>query len=450
MADTAQPKKKRKMLTSFSIMFLLLIAIAIISVIISQFTDKVTAVSLGELMMSPAEGFVDGLGVALFVFVLGGFLGIVNKTNALSTGIGALVKKMGGNELALIPILMFVFAILGSTYGFCEETVGFYALLAATMMAAGYDALTGAMMILLGAGVGCLGSTVNPFATGIAADALVSIGIDVDQGIVIGLGIVLLITSYLVSVFFVMRYAKKVKNNREASLMTEDELEAAEETYGDAAEATKEYTELTGKQKAVLWLFGLSFLVMIVGFVPWEDLGVNIFNAGYTEREVQTEVTSDDIVDKYSDDGTLELDGDVDGTLTTTEQVTGGWSSYLTNSPLGEWYFAESTTWFLLMAIIIGVVYGYSEREIVETFLAGCGDMTGVVMIVGLSRGVSILMGETGLSQYLLDSAAAALNGATAAPFAIGSYLLYFGLSILIPGTSSMATISMPIMGPLA
>lgn len=202
-----------------------------------HFTNEVSAVPSGDLMMSPVNGFKGGLGVALFVFVLGGFPAIVNKTDALSAGIGALVRKMGGNELKLIPVLMLIFAILGSTYGFCEETIGFYALLSATMMAAGFDALTGAMMVLLGAGGGCLGSTVNPFATGIAADVLASSGIVADQGVVIGLGLVLLVTPYLVSVYFVMRYAKGVKADRSRTLMSADEVAASGEAYGDAAAA---------------------------------------------------------------------------------------------------------------------------------------------------------------------------------------------------------------------
>lgn len=230
----------------------------------SHFTNEVSAVPSGDLMMSPVNGFKDGLGVALFVFVLGGFPAIVNKTDALSAGIGALVRKMGGNELKLIPVLMLIFAILGSTYGFCEETIGFYALLSATMMTAGFDALTGAMMVLLGAGGGCLDSTVNPFATGIAADVLASSGIVADQGVVIGLGLVLLVTPYLVSVYFVMRYAKGVKADRSRTLMSADEVAASGEAYGDAAAAGNQYEPLSHKQKVVLWLFGLSFLVMIV------------------------------------------------------------------------------------------------------------------------------------------------------------------------------------------
>ena len=160
MSDQAQGKKKRGMLTSFSIIFILLAIVCVITVIVSGITTEVTGASLSDFLMAPAKGFADAIDVCLFVMVLGGFLGIMNKTNALSDGIAVLVQKMGGKETRLIPILMALFAFCGSTYGMCEETVGFYALLSATMMAAGFDTLTGAMIVLLGAGVGCLGSTV--------------------------------------------------------------------------------------------------------------------------------------------------------------------------------------------------------------------------------------------------------------------------------------------------
>lgn len=117
--------------------------------------------------------------------------------------------------------------------------------------------------------------------------------------------------------------------------------------------------------------------------------------------------------------------------------------------PLGQWYFAESTTWFLLMAIVIGVVDGLSEREIVNTFMAGAGDMMSVVMIIAVARGVTVIMNLTNLSNLVLYSASHALQGTHGVVFAIGSYLLYFLLSFLIPSTSGMAGVSMPIMGPL-
>ena len=107
--------------------------------------------------------------VALFIIVIGGFLGVTMQTGAIQAGIGRLVAKLRGRERWMIPLLMTVFAIGGTTYGMAEESLAFYALVITVMIAAGYDALTGAAIVLLGCGIGTLGSTINPFATGIAS-----------------------------------------------------------------------------------------------------------------------------------------------------------------------------------------------------------------------------------------------------------------------------------------
>ena len=191
MADTK--KKAKKMLSSFTILFIILLVVALASVIVSMVAPEsgVVAANLSSFTMAPVRGFADALDVCVFVMVLGGFLAIMTKTGALDTGIQVLVRSLHGKELVLIPVLMTIFSIGGTTYGMCEETVPFYLLLAATMFAAGFDPLVGAAIVLLGAGVGCLGSTVNPFAVGACIDSLTSIGIEVNQAIIIPLGIVL-------------------------------------------------------------------------------------------------------------------------------------------------------------------------------------------------------------------------------------------------------------------
>ena len=108
--------------------------------------------------------------VALFIIVIGGFLGITMKTGAIQAGITRLVLKLKGRERWMIPLLMGVFAAGGTSYGMAEESLAFYALIITVMIAAGYDALTGASVVLLGCGIGTLGSTINPFATGIASE----------------------------------------------------------------------------------------------------------------------------------------------------------------------------------------------------------------------------------------------------------------------------------------
>ena len=143
---------------------------------------------------------------------------VVTKTKALETGIEVLIKKLKGRELILIPILMFVFSIGGTTYGMLEETVGFYALLSVAMVAAGMDTLVASSVVLLGAGSGVLGSTINPFAVGAAIDALPE-NIKVNQAHIIGIGVVLWLTTYAISTIFVMLYAKKVIKDKGSTFL---------------------------------------------------------------------------------------------------------------------------------------------------------------------------------------------------------------------------------------
>lgn len=421
MTETA--KKKRGMPSSFTILLALLAIVAVITVIVSGTSGgAVTAARLSDFCTAPILGFADALPVCLFVMILGGFLGMMTETGALDNGIAVLVQKLKGNEIMLIPVLMLIFSLGGTTYGMCEETVPFYALLAATMMAAGFDPMVGAATVLLGAGCGCLGSTVNPFAVGAAVDALTGVDIAVNQSIIIGLGAVLWIVTTAMSIVFVMNYAKKVKADKGSTILSMQELKDAEEAHGKAASEVHKEVKLTGRQKGVLIAFAFTFVVMIVGFIPLADLNegvANFFDAGAV----------------YDADGNA---------------VVQGWSALITGLPIGQWYFDEASTWFFLMAVLIGIIGGLSEKQIVNTFITGAADMMSVVLVIALARGISVLMANTGLDVFVLDAAANALAGLSGVIFAPMSFLVYFGLSFLIPSTSGMATVSMPIMGPLA
>ena len=193
MSETSGGKtaKEKVMISSYTILIAITLLVGLATIVLAQFVPGVTAASVSDILASPVLGFLDGIEVSLFLLILGGCLGIINKLGALDAGIAALVRRLHGRETVLIAVIMAIFALLGSTYGFCEETIPFYGLLAATMFAAGFDTMVAAATVLLGAGVGCLGSTVNPFACGVATDSLASVGIEVNQGIVIALGAIL-------------------------------------------------------------------------------------------------------------------------------------------------------------------------------------------------------------------------------------------------------------------
>src|SRR3954466_7790754 len=162
---------------------------------------------------------------AIFFFVLavGAFITVTMKTEAIQTGIGRLALRFRHTGSVLIAILMCVFAIGGTTYGMWEETLGFFVLLVPLALALRYDRMVAAAIIFLGAGSGVIGSTVNPFATGVASDAA---GTSIGEGI--GLRIALWVTLVSLAIGYVIWYARKVKAHPEKSVVGVSASDAAE------------------------------------------------------------------------------------------------------------------------------------------------------------------------------------------------------------------------------
>ena len=461
-AENTAPKKERKKrsISAFAILLIMLVALAIITMIMSAAgVEGITGATLANIVNAPVDGFKEAIDICIFVLILGGFLAIITETGALDAGIAALVHKLKGNELILIPILMTIFSIGGTTYGMLEETVPFYLLLAATMVAAGFDSIVGCAVVLLGAGCGVLGSTVNPFAVGAAIDSLSGTGFEINQGIILALGAILWITSLVISIIFVMRYAKKVKADKGSTILSLQEQNDMmnewdmKESEGEAATDDAENVKhMTVRQKWALIVFGLTFVVMIISFMPWSQLGVDAFEVGATSEEITATVGAEDITAVYDDaTGTsLALPEGTEGVDTAVEEVTPAWSAWLTGTPLGTWYFGEASAWFLIMSFIIGLIGGISQDRFVKAFINGAGEMMSVVLIIALARSITVLMGETGLDEWILNTAASGLQGMSAIIFAPLSYLLFILLSFLIPSSSGMATVAVPIMGGLA
>jgi uncharacterized ion transporter superfamily protein YfcC len=357
--------------------------------------DSLTAPINGLYGIEDAKGNINyynsgslfgAIDIALFILVIGGFLGVTMKTGAIETGIGSLVERMRGRERWMIPALMSVFALGGTTFGMAEESLAFYALVITVMIAAGYDALTGAAVVLLGCGIGVLGSTVNPFATGIASGIA---GVSISEGIVGRL--VILIGGLAIGIFFVLRYADRVKRDPSKSVVYE--LKAENEARF-RAESQAGAVTMTGKQKTILAVFGLAFAVMIYGVIPWEDIGIPL--------------------------------------------------------PTWWWWFPEMTASFLLFAIIIGLIGRMGEGQLTTSFVDGARDLLGVALIIGIARGITVIMNNGQITDTVLHWIEKALGDTGDVTFLILMFLLFLPLSFVIPSTSGLATLAMPIIAPLA
>lgn len=417
----AKTKKKFEFPSAFTILFLLLILIAAATWLIPAGSYDYTetgepvpgtyhevAANPQQLLVSALKGPISGMygiedasgnvdvwnsgelfgaiDVAMFVLIIGGFLGVTMKTGAINAGIAWVVEKLKGKEKWMFPILMTIFAIGGTSYGMAEETLAFYALIITVMLAAGYDGLSAAALILLGAGIGVVGSTVNPFATGIASGFA---GSTLSEGL-IG-RVVLLVVGSAIGIWFVIRYAEKVKKDPSKSLIFDQKAENERQFMSGSAGA--EFGEFTGRHKVILALFFLAFVVMVYGVIPWEDLGLPI--------------------------------------------------------PTWWWWFPEMTANFLLFGILIGIIGRLGEKELVNTFIDGARDMLGVALIIGVARGITVIMNNGLITDTVLYWAEKAVSGLSSVAFIIVTYLLYLPLSFLIPSSSGLATVSMPIMAPL-
>lgn len=337
------------------------------------------------LVTAPMEGLYQAIDIAAFILMVGGFLGVVARTGAIDAGISAVIRGLRGRESLLIPILMCAFALGGTTFGMAEETIAFYPLVLPIMVAAGYDTVTAVAVILLGAGVGVLGSTVNPFATGIASGFA---GVSLGSGIL--LRAVMLAVLLAVAVWYVMAYARRVKADHGRSLVADRRGEYL--AHFGAPE--REQASLTGTQKLALALFALTFLVMIYAVIPFDDMGLPL--------------------------------------------------------PALGWWFPELSALFLAAAILLGLLCRLPERDIADSFVSGAAELLGVAFIIGISRGITVVMNAGKITDTILNLGESALAGAGPLPFLLLTYLLYLPLSFLIPSTSGLATLSMPIMAPLA
>ena len=337
-----------------------------------------------DVVLAPIAGFFDpdsyearAIDVALFVLIIGGFLGIVTKTGAIDAGINGAMTRLRGREKWMIPILMALFAAGGTIYGMAEESLAFYTLIIPVMIAARYDAVTGVAIIMLGAGVGTLGSTINPFATVIAANAA---GVPFTDGIV--LRFVILILCWLACVVYVMRYAEKVRENPDYSIVA-DRRVSNEEHFLKGRDQS-EVVELTTMRKIVLLIFALSFGVMIWGVSA------------------------------------------------------------------GGWWMARMSALFIVAAIVVGVIARMSEEEFTDTFVDGARDLLGVALVIGIARGIVVVMDAGKMTDTILFWAEGAVSGLPAIAFINTMFGLEVALSFFVPSSSGLAVLTMPIMAPLA
>ncbi|WP_339005503.1 YfcC family protein [Fusobacterium polymorphum] len=211
-----------------------------------------------ELIIAPISGIAESIDIIIFVLILGGIVGIVNKTGTFNIAMKAISQKTKGKEFSLVIISFIFFAAGGTIFGFWEETIPFYSILMPLFLINNFDPLVPMATIFLGSAVGCMFSTVNPFSTIIASNAA---GISFNEGL--KFRFVALIVFSIISLLYINRYIKKVKKNSNDSLVIEEQEEIREKFLKDYSQETN--IKFDWRKKIILFLFIFQFIVMIWG-----------------------------------------------------------------------------------------------------------------------------------------------------------------------------------------
>lgn len=332
--------------------------------------------SLADILMAPTRGIQAASDVVAFVLLIGGAFALVTKTNAINAGMSRVIKKMKGKDILIIPVIMLLFSVGGTTFGMSEEALPFYAIFIPIIMGLGYDSMTAFMVVFLGPQMGYIGSTVNPF------NVLISQGIaNISGNPQLWFRFIQYVIFTVVGIVWVMRYAKKVKKDPTSSITYQDDIIKRRDfsvMESDAAEIP-----FTLRQKLVLLVFACGMGIIVWGL------------------------------------------------------ITKGW------------YMDEISMVFLGIGLISGIVGGLTEKEMAEEFVKGMSEFVYAAVIIGVARGILVVADGGMIIDTILNSLANLLAGVPVAVFTTLMYLAQGLLSLLVPSSSGLAALTIPVMAPL-
>ncbi len=327
-----------------------------------------------QVLMAPGRGIQSIIEVLAFVFIIGGVFQIMTRTNALTIGIQKIVNKLGAKEILIIPILMALFGLGGSTFGMSDELVPFYLLIMTIMFAMGYDSMTTFMTVCLAATVGYAASTINPFSVLIAQGVA---GIQGNPQLIFRM--VQWVIMMAIAITFVTWRALKIKKNPEKSITYQDDLIKKQEMSANIDFSQ----EMTLRQKLVVAIFVAGMVLVVVGLVKF------------------------------------------------------------------GWYMNELSACFFGMGILMGIAGGLNEKEIAEEFLNGVKDIAFAAMVIGFCSGIMVVAQEGMIIDTILNALSGLVANSNNVMFAGVLYAVQSLLTLLVPSSSGLAALSIPVMAPL-
>lgn len=432
VSEEKKSKKRKSMPNTYVILFFIIVFIAVLTWFVPggaykldksghaiSGTYHLTASSpqgIWDMFMAPITGMLGSktisaaIPISLFIMLFGSFLEMVEQSGALKIGLRKVAILSQKNMLLLIAVLVTLMSLMGTIEGAYEEGIVYMLMFIPLLLALGLDSVTCLMIVVLGTQAGCLASTINPFAVGIASSIA---GVSVGDGL--GLRFLMLIIFTALVIGMIYFYAKRIQADPTRSMQyarREQDLKEFPVTHDDNL-------VLTGRQKGVLGVFVATFALMVVALVPWTSLNPNFtFFSDLTAWIAKTPILRS------------VLGSDI--------------------TPFGSWYFAELSMLLLVMSYIIGRIMKFETNKIVDIIIKGAAGLVSTAMIVAMARGIQVVMDDGAITPTILHLGESSLASLPPIAFVIVSLVFYFLIACLIPSSTGLAAATMAIMASLS
>lgn len=454
--------KKLKFPHTYVIIFYTIVIAAVLSwVIPGGEYEKVTTVVSGEevtqmvfksvdskpqtweVFAALYNGFVKQSGIIVFILMIGGAFWIMNNSKSIDVGIFSFLKftrrleknqfmrKIGVDNIVM-TLIMLMFSIFGAVFGMSEETIAFIIILVPLSISMGYDSITGVGLVFVAAGLGFAGAILNPFTIGIAQGIA---ELPLFSGIEYRLFCWVILN--FVGIFYILRWAQKVKKNPKSSYVYEEDAYWRKGQEGET-EKIKYHTPISA------WItYGL--LLIALGLFSWQYPSSPMKVGNYEPSHLMM-VPIGSIL--FAISGFFALRKSVHFFVLNLLLFT---IYFLIVGVMGyQWYIMKIATLFFAMGILSGIAMNYSPNFITKLFLDGMKDILSAAVIVGLAGGIIVILEDGKIIATILHSMSQAMNDVGEIASIGIMYVIQNIINILVPSGSAKAAITMPIMAPFS
>ena len=114
------------------------------------------------------------------------------------------------------------------------------------------------------------------------------------------------------------------------------------------------------------------------------------------------------------------------------------------------WYIVEIAALFVALGLMIGTVGGLGGDGTAGAFMDGARQLAGTAVLIGLARGILIVLQDGQVIDTILYSMATALQGTSSSTAAMAMFSVQTAINFFVPSGSGQAALTMPLMAPLS